>query len=106
MAAPNTVPFRSFPYKRGLKNVLLSKSTSRKRRIDRMKELQKIAVGRKEAAAIIGVSDGHLANLASRKLGPKFYKCGAKAIYKLSDLEEWAFAHPVLTVDSLPTEGQ
>lgn len=67
-----------------------------------MKEkLQRIMVSRKEAAELYGMSAGTLGNWFSQRRGPKAYKCGTKTLYKISDLEEFFTANPVLTTDSL-----
>ncbi len=38
----------------------------------------------------IPCSSGHLANLASRKLGPKFFRVGRFPLYPQSELDVWA----------------
>ena len=59
-----------------------------------------------EAAELFSVSTGTLQNWRSLKnRGPRYFKVGRKILYKLSDLEEFFTANPVLTLDSLP-EGQ
>jgi hypothetical protein len=57
----------------------------------------------KEAAETYGWSEGTLANLRHRKLGPKYYRVGKrKVLYRVEDIEAWVYGNPVLTADSLP----
>lgn len=51
------------------------------------------------------LSVGTLANLRSRKQGPRYLKLGQKVLYKRRDLEQWFESSPVLTRDSLPERG-
>lgn len=44
---------------------------------------------------------GTLANMRSRREGPKFYRVGRKVVYLLDDIEQWLTSQPVLTRDSL-----
>lgn len=50
------------------------------------------------------LNKGTLANLRSRKQGPKFFKVGRKVVYLLGDIEKWLTSQPVLTKDSLPAK--
>lgn len=65
---------------------------------------KKMMVSPNEAARIFSVSPGTLGNWRSAKRGPKFFKIGAKVLYRVDDLETFFTSTPVLTVDSL--EGQ
>jgi hypothetical protein len=51
-------------------------------------------------AVTYNCSAGHLANLRSRKEGPKFYKRDHRIYYKVSDFEEWLFSNPIMTADA------
>ena len=42
----------------------------------------------------------YLANLRCSRRGPTFYKCSRKVLYRESDILNWLFAKPVLTIDS------
>lgn len=46
---------------------------------------------------------GSLANMRSKRKGPKFYKLsgGRKVLYYLEDVEKWIKQNPVLTIDSI-----
>jgi len=46
-------------------------------------------------------SEGVLANWRNRKIGPRYYKVGRKVVYKPSDIEDFMFSRPVLTIDSV-----
>jgi len=47
------------------------------------------------------LNKGTLANMRSKKQGPKYYKSGRKIIYRVEDIERWLYQHPVLTIDSV-----
>lgn len=48
-------------------------------------------------------TEGHLANLRNQNRGPKYYELGKrKIIYRDSDVREWLFSSPVLTLESHP----
>ncbi len=47
---------------------------------------------------------GTLANLRSKKQGPKFFKVGKKVVYRPEDIEAWLFRNPVLTVGGIGYE--
>ncbi len=69
-----------------------------------MENIEKRAMTPREAADAYGLSEGHLANLRSRRQGPKFYRVppgGRKIVYFVSDLEDWIRSNPVLTVESV-----
>lgn len=51
------------------------------------------------------IPSGTLANLRWRKEGPKFFKRSRKVIYKTVDVENWLFANPVQTIDSVENVG-
>ena len=44
---------------------------------------------------------GTLANMRSKREGPRFYKRGRRVIYFLEDVEKWIRKNPVLTKDSI-----
>ena len=72
------------------------------------REIPKQALTTKEVAGAYGISEGHLANLRSRRAGPRFYKMGPgrKVLYKPADVEAWLFSNPVQTVDSHRETGR
>lgn len=41
-----------------------------------------------------------LANWRSQKRGPRYYKSAKKVFYRASDVEQFIFRNPVLTLDS------
>lgn len=47
--------------------------------------------------------EGGLANMRSKKIGPKFFKVGRKVVYRPEDIEAFLFRAPVLTRDSIET---
>lgn len=51
----------------------------------------------KEAAEMIGIAPGTLANLRSQKRGPRYYKQGRRIVYRRSDVEKWMRLSPVET---------
>ncbi len=63
---------------------------------------KKLFVDGQQAGEMFGISPGTLANLRSRREGPKFYKVGRRALYNVAELEEWVTRKPMLTRDSLP----
>ena len=67
------------------------------------KKIEKLAVTPREAARLFGLSEGTLANLRCKKLGPMYYRVpgGRKIVYFLSDIEDWIRKNPVATLDSL-----
>lgn len=69
-----------------------------------MGEFRKPFLTAAEVAALYPIAIGTLANMRSRRVGPKFYKLpgGRKVVYKASEVEEWLTREPVLTTDSLP----
>ncbi|OPY13241.1 MAG: hypothetical protein A4E66_00845 [Syntrophus sp. PtaB.Bin001] len=46
-------------------------------------------------------SEGVLANWRTQKKGPKYYKVGNKILYRPTDIEDYMFSCPVLTIDSV-----
>lgn len=50
-------------------------------------------------------SEAVLANLRSKRRGPKFYKVGKKIVYRRMDIEAYLFSNPVLTMDSLESQA-
>jgi len=70
------------------------------------KNFMKRALSPAEAAFMFSLSPGTLANWRSQKRGPRFYRLGGhKIVYFLDDLEQWARQEPVLTADSVESEG-
>lgn len=63
--------------------------------------LGKKAITADEASVLYGINKGTLANMRSKKRGPKYYKVGRKIVYKVQDFEQWFFSNPVMTIDSL-----
>lgn len=59
---------------------------------------------RKEAARYLGVSRRSLDNWATRGEGPRFFKVGRAARYRVSDLERWIESRAVAC--DQPGEGQ
>jgi hypothetical protein len=65
------------------------------------KELVRQAVSPKKLSEIYDIDVGTLANWRHKRVGPKFYKCGArKVLYFIHDVEQWAKSNPILTRDS------
>lgn len=55
-----------------------------------------------EVARVYKIPKGTLANLRSKKRGPKYYKIGRKKIiYFAEDVERWLRSNPVETFDSI-----
>lgn len=59
-----------------------------------------LAMTTEQVAKAYGLKKGTLANLRWAKRGPKYYRNGRKILYKISDVEAWLFANPVLTIDT------
>ena len=59
------------------------------------------AVDRHTVEKMYPTTYGTLANLASRGLGPKFYKRGRRCLYRVEDLDQYFFENPVETFDSV-----
>lgn len=56
----------------------------------RLQQLKsKLSVNAAEAAELLGVSEGTLKNMRSRREGPAFSKFGAKVLYQVKDLEKY-----------------
>jgi hypothetical protein len=53
-----------------------------------------------EVSQIFGIPAGTLANLRSKKEGPRFFKRGRRVVYFFADVESWLRQNPVLTRDS------
>jgi hypothetical protein len=62
---------------------------------------EKISFDPRYAEDHYSVDAGHLANLRSRKEGPKFYRRGRRVYYKRDEFERWLFECPVQTKDSV-----
>ena len=52
-----------------------------------MKNIEK-GLRSREAAEIIGIAPGTLANLRSRNRGPKYFRQGRRIVYYMSDLKK------------------
>jgi len=48
----------------------------------------------KEAAEIIGIAPGTLANLRCRNRGPRYYRQGRRIVYFISDIKMWMKIKP------------
>jgi hypothetical protein len=59
-----------------------------------------------EAATRLGLKPGTLEVWRSLGRGPRFLKIGRKVFYKIEDLELFANAHLVETVDSMELQGR
>jgi hypothetical protein len=46
-------------------------------------------------------STGVSANWRHLRKGPKFYKVSRRVVYKPSDIEDYLFRNPILTIDSV-----
>lgn len=67
---------------------------------------QKRAITTKEFEEIYGVPRGSAANMRWAKIGPRFFKAGPRRVlYLVEDVEQWIQRNPVMTKDSLPSEG-
>lgn len=62
---------------------------------------EKIGYTPKEASFLCGTTPGTLANMRSRKVGPRYHKLGKKIIYLRKDLEAWVRQEPINTLDSI-----
>jgi hypothetical protein len=51
----------------------------------------------REVAASYGFSEGTLANMRSRRVGPPFIKMKKKVLYRVDHLENWLNQHRVVT---------
>jgi predicted DNA-binding transcriptional regulator AlpA len=68
---------------------------------DSTRMIEKRALTPRDVSFMFGLSEGTLANWRCKRTGPRFYKAGPrKVIYFLADLDAWAKACPVLTIDS------
>ncbi len=54
-----------------------------------------------EAATMFGLSVGTLANLRSKKEGPRYFKQGRAVFYLVRDFEDWLLRNPVLTKEAV-----
>ncbi len=54
-----------------------------------------------EAADRYGYAKGTLSNMRSKRIGPRFYKRGAKVFYAIEDFDQWIGERPVLTRDMM-----
>jgi hypothetical protein len=62
-------------------------------------KMQQVSITPEQAAKLYGLNAGSLANLRSRRQGPRYYKVGKKIVYRVEDLERWLFDEPVMTLD-------
>ena len=46
-------------------------------------------------------SEGTLANWRTQKRGPRYFRVSRKIVYRASDIEDFLFRNPVLTLDSM-----
>ena len=53
-----------------------------------MKEIERIALTPYQSSQAYGISEGTLANMRYRKVGPRFFKVGRKVLYFVTDLED------------------
>jgi len=62
-----------------------------------------LALSPKDALALYPVLGclGTLANMRCQKRGIPFYKVGKKVLYRPTDIENYLFQNPVLTIDSV-----
>lgn len=58
----------------------------------------------KTAAELYGLNIGTLANLRSKKQGPRYFHVNRKVLYFVEDIEAWIKRNPVMTIDSIPEE--
>jgi hypothetical protein len=68
--------------------------------------MEKQRVDTIEAATRLGLKPGTLEVWRSLGRGPRFLKIGRKVFYKIEDLELFANAHVVETVDSMELQGR
>ena len=65
------------------------------------KTLEKKALTPTEVDSVYGIPKGSLANMRWARIGPKYYKTGArKVLYKVEDIERWLFRSPIQTKDA------
>lgn len=60
-----------------------------------------VTITPEQAAERYGICKGSLANMRNKKQGPPYLKIGRKVLYPVKSFEDWVFAHPVLTIDSV-----
>lgn len=62
------------------------------------KDPKALYVARQKAGLIfVGLSPRTLGNMASLKIGPRYFKNGGICWYKVSDIEEWITRYPIQT---------
>jgi hypothetical protein len=59
-----------------------------------------------KAAKILGLQPGTLEVWRSRGRGPRYKRVGRRVFYDLSDLENFANAHTVETIDSIELKNR
>jgi hypothetical protein len=63
--------------------------------------LKKVAATPREVSELYGLSRGHLANLRSKSLGPRYFKRGRMVLYWLTDVETYLRECPCMTADAV-----
>jgi len=69
-------------------------------------KIEKRALTPEEVADAYSIATGTLANMRSKKVGIKFYRCGRKILYRREDVENFVFSNPVMTSDAHHTGEQ
>jgi len=65
-----------------------------------MEKIEKRAITPAEVEIAYGIPKGSLANMRWRRIGPRYFKAGArKVLYLVSDVEAWIARNPVQTID-------
>jgi len=62
-----------------------------------MKKVERIALTPYQASQAYGISEGTLANMRCRKVGPRYFKVGRKVLYFVADFEAWIKRNPAMT---------
>ena len=68
----------------------------------RQETIYPVTISRKTASQISGIAVGTLANMASRREGPPFFRRGRKVIYDYQVFVSWLKEYHMLTHDSIP----
>jgi hypothetical protein len=69
------------------------------------KTLTRRMVDTATAAEAYSHAPGTLSNWRHHGVGPRWFRCGRRALYRPEDLEEFFSRQPVLTAASLPERG-
>lgn len=72
----------------------------------RIKPQSKKFLNGSEMELVYSLNKGTLANMRSKKIGPKYYKVGGLVLYKAEDVEAWIEDHKILTTESQEYEEQ